>query len=129
MVMMKNPGGYYPPIFPGFPGNYPGQSQFPWQLPGRNADVPAAVYAALGPHIRHGIRNMPDSAVGKDGALWWQHDVKGYGVDMNRDGQYQKGTDGVLAFDSNHDGKLSKQEIEKKQSADESLRRQLRPRW
>jgi hypothetical protein len=117
MVMMKNPGGYYPPMFPGFPGNYPGSSQigggygFPGNYPGGMQMFPPQYMQPWGSYPTWN-QNMPDSAVGKDGALWWKHDVKGYGVDLNRDGQYQRGVDGVLGFDKNHDGKLSKKEIE-----------------
>lgn len=44
---------------------------------------------------------------------WWNgwQPVKGYGVDLNGDGQFNRGKDGVLVFDFNRDGKLSDGEI------------------
>jgi len=101
MVMIKNQGNYYPPVpqYGGIPGYFPGgMPPFPppwmqqWgQMPTWN-------------------QNMPDSDVGRTG-LWMQKDQHGFGVDMNGDGKYQGGVDGILAFDKNNDGKLSKQEI------------------
>lgn len=57
--------------------------------------------------------NLPDATVSSHKHLWWNHDVKGYGIDLNGNGQYDKGKDGVLAFDYNGDGKLSDNEIQK----------------
>lgn len=53
--------------------------------------------------------NLPDSQVGQGG---WLFQNKGYGIDLNGNGRYDRGQDGVLAFDLNHDGKIDKQEIE-----------------
>ncbi|MFN8608941.1 MAG: hypothetical protein U0931_15515 [Vulcanimicrobiota bacterium] len=41
------------------------------------------------------------------------HQRRGYALDLNGDGRYTKGQDGVLAFDLNGDGKVSGQEIHK----------------
>jgi len=57
--------------------------------------------------------NLPDATVGSRDFLWWNRDVKGYGIDLDGNGQYDKGTDGVLVFDYNKDGKLSDKEIKK----------------
>ncbi|MGV8125506.1 MAG: hypothetical protein AB2L14_37655 [Candidatus Xenobiia bacterium LiM19] len=58
-------------------------------------------------------QNLPDANVGERGNFWWHQDVKGYGIDMDGDGRYTRGRDGVLAFDQNHDGKIDRKEIEK----------------
>lgn len=57
--------------------------------------------------------NLPDSNVGDRQFMWWHNDVKGYGLDLDGDGRYTRGRDGVLAFDFNRDGKLSDQEIQR----------------
>lgn len=36
---------------------------------------------------------------------------KGYALDLNRNGRYDRGQDGVLAFDMNRDGKIDKKDI------------------
>jgi hypothetical protein len=43
--------------------------------------------------------------------------VKGYGLDLDGDGRYTRGRDGVLAFDYNGDGQLSQAEIERSNAA------------
>lgn len=57
--------------------------------------------------------NLPDSWVGTERKGCWGFDpVKGYGLDLNGDGRYTRGKDGVLAFDINRDGKVTNEEIE-----------------
>ncbi len=43
-------------------------------------------------------------------------DVKGYGLDFNNNGQYDR-NDGVLAFDMNNDGKMTGKEIDESRAA------------
>lgn len=81
-------GGCLPrPRFPRFPGCFPGRGQ---QHHRTGADM----------HV--GWRNN-----------WWGggHSVKGYGIDLNGDGRFNRGKDGVLVFDFNRDGKYSDNEI------------------
>jgi hypothetical protein len=56
--------------------------------------------------------NLPNANVGRDN--WWcgGNDTKGFAVDINRNGRYDRGQDGVLAMDLNRDGIVSRQEIE-----------------
>lgn len=97
-------GTNYPPYFPGnFPGNY-GSTGFP--------SFPPPYFPPWGSYPSFN-QNLPDATVGQNNFLWFQRPEKGYGIDLNGDGQYQAGQDGVLAFDTNKDGKLSKAEIEK----------------
>jgi hypothetical protein len=106
MVMIKNPGNYYPPI------QYPGMPTIPGYFPGGRPPFPPQYMNQWGSFPTWN-KNYPDANVGQDGALWWKHDIKGYGLSLDGDGQYTPGRDGVLGFDSNNDGKLSKEEIEK----------------
>lgn len=63
------------------------------------------------PHRSWGA-NLPDSPVGERQGLFTSHQVEGYGVDMNRNGSYDRGRDGVLAFDLNHDGQIDDKEVQ-----------------
>jgi hypothetical protein len=98
--------------FPGFPGNFPGNSG--------THDFPG--YPELPPYwggwrpYETQNQNLPDAQVGGSdcfGAPWLRKDVRGYGIDLDGNGRYDRGTDGVLAFDFNHDGKLEDGEIKK----------------
>lgn len=53
--------------------------------------------------------NMPDSQVGRGG---WLFQDKGYAVDQNGNGRYDRGKDAVIAFDLNRDGKVDTHEME-----------------
>lgn len=56
-------------------------------------------------------QNLPDSPVGQHG--WWcPHTTQGYGIDLNGNGRYDRGQDGVLAFDLDHDGRIEDREIQ-----------------
>lgn len=54
--------------------------------------------------------NLPYAQVGNPG--WFSNGTQGYGVDLNGNGRYDRGQDGVLAMDLNRDGKVDKNEIE-----------------
>ena len=59
-------------------------------------------------------QNLPDTNVGwRPHGCWGGHNVKGYGLDLDGDGRFTRGKDGVLAFDFDHDGKLSDAELER----------------
>lgn len=102
------PGGSFPPFpggfNPGFPGGFrPG-------FPGGFGPQPTQ---------RRTVDNFSDAAVGQHdrggffGSILGQKDtVHGYGIDLNGDGQFDKGQDGVLTFDFDHDGKISQGEVE-----------------
>ena len=69
---------------------------------------PSPVYRPV--NTNHG--NLDGATVGR--RHWFfggGQAVKGYGVDLNNDGRYTRGTDGVLAFDTNRNGKLDRKEI------------------
>ncbi|MBM3462142.1 MAG: hypothetical protein FJX76_08590 [Armatimonadetes bacterium] len=53
--------------------------------------------------------NLPDAQTGNHNN--WFHKDSGYGVDLNNNGRYDRGQDGVIAFDQNRDGRISNQEI------------------
>ena len=55
--------------------------------------------------------NLPNATVGQHGFLGLQ-DTKGFALDLNGSGRYERGRDGVLAFDINRDGRTTPQEIE-----------------
>ncbi|MEW6283159.1 MAG: hypothetical protein AB1758_31400, partial [Candidatus Eremiobacterota bacterium] len=59
--------------------------------------------------INTGHGNLPNANVGWHGFF---NRTDGYGLDLNNNGRYDRGQDGVLAFDLNRDGKLSGKEIE-----------------
>lgn len=56
--------------------------------------------------------NLPDATVGKDRNCWFLDETRGFGLDLNNNGRYDAGKDGVLAFDLNKDGKITNDEIE-----------------
>jgi hypothetical protein len=45
------------------------------------------------------------------GGLRWQPN-EGYAIDQNRNGQYDRGRDGVLVFDTNRDGRYDKGDVQ-----------------
>ena len=45
------------------------------------------------------------------GRLGWKPN-EGYAIDQNRNGQYDRGRDGVLVFDTNRDGKYDKKDVQ-----------------
>lgn len=59
--------------------------------------------------------NLPDAQVGNRpwGGWFGQEPVRGFGLDLDNDGRYTRGQDGVLAFDFNRDGRLNQNEIER----------------
>lgn len=65
----------------------------------------------FGPHggYNTGHGNLPHANVGHHG--FFQR-TEGYGLDLNNNGRYDRGQDGVLAFDLNRDGRITPQEIE-----------------
>lgn len=69
------------------------------------------------PPVYHPINsnhgNLDGAVVGHRHWLFGSSPVRGYGVDLNNNGRYDRGTDGVLAFDFNRDGSLGKKEITK----------------
>ncbi len=87
-------------ILPG--GCYPSQPTYrPWGY--RPHRVPVKTH--------HG--NLDNATVGQRCGFWGPKDVKGFGLDLNRNGCYERGRDGVLAFDFNRNGKIGKGEVEK----------------
>ncbi|MBI2263811.1 MAG: hypothetical protein HYU64_01350 [Armatimonadetes bacterium] len=64
------------------------------------------------------VKNLPDANVGYRFDRDWLgrfkiEPVKGYGIDLNNNGEYDRGKDGVLGYDFDHDGKISKDEVER----------------
>jgi len=60
---------------------------------------------------RQGHGNLPYAEVGNKN--WFGGGgTQGYAVDLNGNGRYDRGRDGVLAMDLNRDGKVDKSEIE-----------------
>lgn len=64
--------------------------------------------------------NISDARVG-GGHLDWRGGIfghlgykpnEGYAIDQNRNGQYDRGRDGVLVFDTNRDGKYDKKDVQ-----------------
>lgn len=53
--------------------------------------------------------NLPNANVGQHG---WLGQTQGYALDLNRDGRYERGRDGVLAMDLNRDGRITPNEIQ-----------------
>jgi EF hand len=58
-------------------------------------------------------RNLPDQNVGN----WWNRcpfgpkNNNGYVIDLNNNGRYDRGRDGVLVFDTNRDGKYDQRDV------------------
>ena len=89
------PGGCYPrPQCPG-----------PWTPPGPWGPPPSPW------NWNQGHGNLDNANVGRHGFLGLQN-TKGYGLDLNNDGRYTPGRDGVLAMDLNRDGRVTPDEIE-----------------
>jgi EF hand len=77
-----------------------------------NPHASGAPRVQQGPIIPDGLlQGLPDSKLGSSGSLTQPSGNRGYGLDLNGNGRYDKGQDGVLAFDLNHDGKISASEI------------------
>jgi EF hand domain-containing protein len=59
--------------------------------------------------------NLPDSNVGQRGWRCFpfvRHQrTDGWGIDLNNNGRYDRGRDGVLVFDTNRDGKYDKRDV------------------
>ena len=69
---------------------------------------PSPVYRPV--NSNHG--NLDGAVVGRRHWFWGGGSpVRGYGVDLNNNGRYDRGQDGVLAFDFNRDGKLGRKEV------------------
>jgi len=96
------PGGGFPGA--GYPGGYPGS--FGPSFPGFGSPGGPFPYNY---GVGHG--NLPDATVGQHGFLFPQ-DTRGYAVDLNNNGRYDRGQDGVLGMDLNHDGRVDNREIE-----------------
>lgn len=63
--------------------------------------------------INTGHGNLPDATVGSQPGCWFfPRETRGYGLDLNNNGRYDAGQDGVLAFDLNRDGRITNEEIE-----------------
>jgi hypothetical protein len=61
-----------------------------------------------------GVHVRPSGPRGLLGALTGnnnRHSAQGYGIDLNGNGRYDRGQDGILAFDYNKDGKFDNKEI------------------
>ena len=61
-----------------------------------------------------GVYVRPSGPRGLLGALTGnnnRHSARGYGIDLNGNGRYDRGRDGILAFDYNRDGKYDNKEI------------------
>jgi hypothetical protein len=84
-----NGGCYpYPPQRPCYPSPWPPQHQW-----------------------NQGHWNLPNANVGQHGFLGLET-TNGYAIDLNNNGRYDRGKDGVLAMDLNRDGRITPQEIE-----------------
>ncbi len=57
--------------------------------------------------------NLDGAVVGHRPGFFGCRPVRGYGLDLNNNGRYDRGQDGVLAFDFNRDGRLGKKELTK----------------
>ena len=58
-----------------------------------------------------GHGNLENATVGRHGFLGLNR-TEGYAIDLNNDGRYTPGQDGVLAMDLNRDGRITPEEIE-----------------
>lgn len=98
-------------------GNY-GNYQSPWgtgwnpqpTFPG--CYCPGPYGPPPNPWNNSGHWNLPNATVGQHGFLGLNR-TEGFGVDLNQDGRYTRGQDGVLAMDLNRDGRITPDEIEK----------------
>lgn len=100
---MPMPAGPMP--FPLCP-SCPPQGSGPQPLPPAPAFGPPPQAQPLGPQPT--INSLNDANVGvEDG---------GFALDTNNNGQYDRGTDGVLAFDLNHDGQVEDEEVSQSKS-------------
>lgn len=59
-----------------------------------------------------GQGNIADANVGQTGFWPFSQSTEGYALDLNHNGQYDRGTDGVIGFDLNHDGRVDNKEVE-----------------
>ena len=57
--------------------------------------------------------DLDGAVVGHRPGFFGCRPVRGYGLDLNNNGRYDRGQDGVLAFDFNRDGRLDKKELTK----------------
>jgi uncharacterized protein YuzE len=86
-------------------GNYGGYRPCPRPVYGRVHDTHGNLD---GVHVRSsGPRGFLGAIVGNDN----RHSARGYGIDLNQNGRYDRGQDGILAFDYNKDGKVTNKEI------------------
>jgi hypothetical protein len=95
--------------YPYFPGNFPGNS---------GTTGSGSLPSCWGGWYPQGSWNMnlPDAQVGGNDLFrcpWFNNSTRGYGLDLDFNGSYDRGTDGVLSFDFNNDGRLDKNEIQK----------------
>lgn len=81
----------------------------PWTPPSPSCGRPP--FGCWPPPYSTEVGNLPDSAVGQNGWLFPQT-TRGYGLDLNGNGRYDRGTDGVLAFDLNRDGRIDDREVQ-----------------
>lgn len=63
--------------------------------------------------IKSGHGNLDGAVVGQKWGFFGPRDVKGFGVDLNGNGRYDRGSDGVIGFDFNRNGKVDRKEIER----------------
>ncbi|MCA9794570.1 MAG: hypothetical protein KC910_22335 [Candidatus Eremiobacteraeota bacterium] len=77
---------------------------------------PCGPQGPWGPHHHHN-GNLSDAVVGHKPGFFGCRDMKGYGLDLNNNGRYDAGQDGVLGFDFNHNGKIDRKEIEQSREA------------
>ncbi len=78
-------------------------------FPGEGSGIP------LHPRDSYGDRglgwNFQDVNTGSHWGHWQRHSDRGYGLDMNRNGRFDRGRDGVLVFDLNGDGRYDKRDV------------------
>lgn len=78
-------------------------------FPGEGSGIP------LYPRDNHGGRgmgwNFQDVNTGGHWGPWPNRGDRGYGLDLNRNGRFDRGRDGVLVFDLNGDGRYDKRDV------------------
>ncbi len=82
--------------------------------PGGCYRPPVACPGPWGPrpwHWNQGHGNLNNAQVGHHGFLGLGN-TRGYATDLNGDGRYTRGQDGVLAMDLNRDGRITPKEIQ-----------------